>query len=78
MKILLQNTHSKLYFCLLDIWTDNCSAAFDFRNSEQALEFVRKRNMKDVQLVVAFADPQWDEIVPLPMVVARLTPRAVA
>jgi hypothetical protein len=77
MKILVQNIHSKFYFCLLDIWTENSRAAFDFRNSEQALEFVRKRNMKDVQLVVKFEDPQWDEIVPLPLFVAMLGARAV-
>ena len=76
MKILLQNIHSKLFFCMLDIWTDNSRAAFDFRHSEQALEFVRKRNIKDVQLVVKFEDPQWDEIVPLPIVIATLTTRA--
>ena len=73
MKILLQNIHSKLYFCHLDVWTEHPLAAFNFRHSDQALEYVRRRNLKDVQLVVKFEDPQWDEIVPLPIVVARLS-----
>ena len=75
MKILLQNVHSKLFFCLLDVWTEHPQAAFDFRHSEQALEYVRKRNMKDVQLVVKFEDPQWDEVLPVPLMVARVAPR---
>ena len=73
MKILLQNVHSKLYFCALDVWTEHPLAAFNFRHSEQALDYVRKRNLKNVQLVVKFEDPQWDEIVPLPVIVARLS-----
>jgi hypothetical protein len=76
MKILLQNVHSKLYFCLLDIWTEHPRAAFDFHHSHQALEYVRKRNLKDVQLVVKFEDPQWDEVLPVPLMVARLSSRA--
>jgi hypothetical protein len=78
MKILLQNVHSKLYFCLLDIWTDNTQAAFDFRHSDQALDYVRKRNLKDVQMVVKFEDAQWDEVVRLPMVVATFAARVHA
>ena len=78
MKILLQNVHSKLYFCLLDVWTENANAGFDFRHSEQAFEFVRKRNMRGVQLVVKFDDPQWDEVLPLPLVVASFGPRMAA
>ena len=72
MKILLQNTQSKLYFCLLDLWTANPQVAYNFRRSQQALEFVRNQNLRDVQLVVKFEDPQWDEIIPMPMVVATL------
>jgi hypothetical protein len=78
MKILLQNVHTKLYYCLLDIWTPHAVAAFNFRHSIQALEFVRKQKLRDVQLVVKFEDSQWDEIVPLPMIVATLSPQVRA
>lgn len=73
MKILLQNIHSKLYFSLLDLWTANPRAAYNFRHSKQALDYVRRQNLKDVQLVVKFDDAQWDEIIPLPLLVATLS-----
>jgi hypothetical protein len=73
MKILLQNVHTKLYYCLLDAWTGDAVAAFNFRQSIQALDFVRKQNLRDVQLVIKFDDAQWDEIVPLPIIVATLS-----
>jgi hypothetical protein len=75
MRILLQNVQTKLYFCLLGTWTANPHAAHNFRHSEQALEYVHKQGLTDVQLVVKFEDPQWDEIVPLPVLVATLTQR---
>ena len=73
MRILLQNPRTKLYFCLLDMWTANPKAAFDFRHSRRALDFVNKEGLKEVQLVVNFDDPQWDEVVPLPVLVATLS-----
>ena len=75
MKILLQNVQTKLYYCLLDIWTANPVAAFNFRHTVEALAFVRTQNLRDVQLVVKFQDAQWDEIVPLPLIVAPISPR---
>jgi hypothetical protein len=78
MKILLQNVHSKLYYCPRDIWSANPVAAFNFRQSIQALDFVRKQNLRDVQLVIKFEDAQWDEIVPLPIMVATLSARRAA
>ena len=75
MRILLQDVQSKRYFCLLDIWTANPQAAYNFRHSQQALDFVRKQNLKEVQLVVKFDDAQWDEVIPLPVLVATLSPQ---
>jgi len=49
-------------------------AGFDFRHSRQALDFVYKHKLHDVQLVVKFQDPDWDEVVPLPVLIAKLTP----
>jgi len=75
MRILLQNTRTKLYFSMLDMWTASARAAFDFRHSRRALDYVNKEGLKEVQLVVNFDDPQWDEVVPLPVVVATLSPQ---
>jgi len=44
-----------------------------FATPKQALDYVRKQNLKDVQLVVKFDDAQWDEIIPLPLLVASLS-----
>ncbi len=76
MRIVLQHVLTKLYFCLGDKWTANPHTAFDFRHSRRAIEYVREQGMKDVQLVVKFEDRQWDEVVPLAMLVATLTPVA--
>jgi hypothetical protein len=76
MRILLQNPNNKLFVCRKDNWTPSAHLAHDFRHSQQALDFVRTQKLKDVQLVVKFDDAQWDEIVPLPLVVATLSERA--
>jgi len=78
MRILLQNPETKLYICPKENWTPSAHLAHDFHHSQKALDFVRRQNLKDVQLVVRFEDSQWDEIVPLPLVVAALAPRVSA
>ena len=78
MRILLQNPQNKLFVSRNDNWTPSAHLAYDFRHSQQALDFVRTQNLKEVQLVVKFDDSQWDEIVPLPLMVATLTARATA
>jgi hypothetical protein len=74
MKILLQNVQTRRYFNLLGLWTANPNFAYNFRHSHSALDFVRKNEITDVQLVVTFADSQSDEIVPLPFRAAALSP----
>ena len=78
MRILIQHISSKLYYCPGDVWTANPYHGFDFRHSRRAIEYVREQGLKEVQLVVKFEDPQWDEIVPLPMLVATLAPQTAA
>ena len=78
MRILLQSPKTKLFVCHKEKWTPSAHLAHDFQHSQRALDFVRRQNLKDVQLVVKFEDPQWDEIVPLPLVVATLAHRAAA
>ena len=76
MRILLQNPTNKLFVSRKDHWTPSAHLAFDFRHSQQALDFARTEKLRNVQLVVKFEDSQWDEVVPLPMVVATLSQRA--
>jgi len=73
MKILLQDAQTKLYFSSRGIWTENENLAYHFRNSDHALDFARSHRLGDIQFVVKFEDPQWYQIVPLPLLVATLT-----
>ena len=73
MKMLLQNTRNKRYFCLPGGWSEDPEAAFDFQHSRRALEFVRKQDLKEVHLVAKFEHPHWEQIVPMPMLVATLS-----
>jgi len=72
MRILLQQFRTKLYFCRPEVWSAHPDAAFDFGHSRKALEFVREHQLSDVQLVVRFEDPRWDEVLPMPLVIATL------
>ena len=75
MKILLQNVQTKLYFTREGVWTANANTAHDFGHSNQALDFARKSQLTAVQVVVKFEGTLWDEIVPLPLQVATLSPQ---
>src|SRR5712671_2195942 len=75
MKILLQSVQTKLYFSFQGVWTENSKNAYHFRHSDQAIDFARNNKLADVQFVVKFEDPQWHEIVPLPLLVATLSPQ---
>jgi len=77
MKVLLQNVETKFYYGVLGVWTPNPSLAYHFRHPDQALEFARKNKIADVQFMVRFDDPQWQEIVPTPLFVASLPPRQI-
>jgi len=78
MRILLQDVNTKLYFTLLGIWTVTPDQAHDFRHSDYAFEFARKHELRNVQLVVKFVDSGWEQIVPMPLRVGRLSARLTA
>ena len=73
MRILLQHTDTKLYFSLIHHWTANPRLAFNFKGSAHALDFARKNNLGNVQLVVKFEESGWEDIVPHTMHVASLS-----
>jgi len=70
MKILLQNTHSQLFFRYGSVWTSSPEAAFDFRTPQAVFEHVQRERLGDVQLVVRLENPERYEIVPLEPVAA--------
>jgi hypothetical protein len=72
MRILLQQLQTKRYFCRPELWSSRAEAAFDFGHSQKALEYIRKHQLNDVQLVVRFDDPRWDEVFPMPVLIATL------
>jgi hypothetical protein len=73
MRILLQNSRTKLYFSLLGVWTANPNLAYDFRHSARALDFARANELPDVQLVVKFEDSKWDDVIRVPLQIATLS-----
>jgi hypothetical protein len=78
MKILLQHQRNKLYFRRMGVWTSNPHAAFDFEHSERAIAFALAHDLKDVQLVLKFADAQCDQVVPMPERLPASEPQAAA
>ena len=75
MRILLQDTRTRRYYCLLDLWTEEIRAAFDFRHTGRALEFAHRSGLRDIQLVIKFEDSQWDETFPVPVAVQTVAPQ---
>jgi hypothetical protein len=65
MKTLLQDVRSGVYFQGLENWTPQAEEAFDFKNTERAIRFVRDAGLKDVELVFAFPDPRYNIHVPV-------------
>lgn len=61
MKVLLQDTQTKNYYCLLDLWTANVRVAFNFRHSTTALEFAHRNDLTGVRVVVHFDDAQMEQ-----------------
>ena len=70
MKILLQHARTRLYFRGMGDWTASPHEAFDFQHSQRAIEFARQNSLGGVQIAVKFIDSQFDEVFPLPGVVA--------
>jgi hypothetical protein len=65
MRILLQDTTSQLFFRGGHFWTDCPEDAFDFCTLESLFDFVERRCLSNVQVVVSCDEPGRYEIVPL-------------
>ena len=74
MKILLQNTLTKLYFRYGGAWTSDPDSAFDFHEPQEVLKFVRISALKDVHMVLKSTSPKFLEVVDLAKLEATLGP----
>ncbi|HZR19619.1 MAG TPA: hypothetical protein VFE51_20205 [Verrucomicrobiae bacterium] len=70
MKILLRNTRTGLFYAGPDRWTQNDPEAFDFEQTDLALDAVREARLRSVEVLVKFEDPAFE--IPLTIVDAGL------
>ncbi len=66
MKIVLQHRTTRLYLAPDDRWTAHPDEARDFGTSLKALDFVRRLEMNEMEIVLKFADPKYDIILHTP------------
>ena len=66
MKILLRNTQTGLFYAGPDQWTKNHPEAFDFEQTDLALDAVRDAKLQGIELLVKFEDPCFE--IPLKIV----------
>ena len=66
MKILLRNIQTGLFYVGPDRWTQFDPEAFDFEQTDLALDAVRDRNLKSIEVLVKFEDPAFE--IPLTIV----------
>lgn len=57
MKILLRSTQTGLFYAGPDQWTKNDPEAFDFEQTDLALDAVRDAKLKGIEVLVKFEDP---------------------
>ncbi len=55
MKVLIQNPENRLYFEALDQWSPDVGNAFDFGNSENAIEFCASHGIAPVHVVLQWS-----------------------
>ncbi len=66
MKILLRSTQTGLFYAGPDHWTGNGPEAFDFQQTDLALDTVRDSKLKGIELLMKFEDPEFE--IPLTIV----------
>ena len=66
MKILLRNTQTGLFYVGPDRWTKFDPEAFDFEQTDLALDAVRNAKLKSIEVLVKFEDPAFE--IPLTIV----------
>jgi len=66
MKILLRDTQTGLFYVGPDRWTRNDPEAFDFEQTDLALDAVREAKLRSIEVLVKFDDPSFE--IPLTIV----------
>lgn len=66
MKILLRNTQTGLFYVGPDQWTKYDPEAFNFEQTDLALDAVREGKLKGIEVLVKFEDPAFE--IPLSIV----------
>jgi len=54
MKVLLRDTHTRLFYAGPDQWTQSHSEATDFKSPDVALDLVKDTKLKTIEVVVQF------------------------
>jgi hypothetical protein len=68
MKILLRNTQTGLFYVGPDQWTKHDPEAFDFEQTDLALDAVRDAKLKSIEVLMKFENPAYE--IPLTIVEA--------
>ena len=66
MKILLRNTQTGLFYAAPNRWTKNDPEAFDFEETNLALDAVRNAKLQSIEVLMKFEDPAFE--IPLKVV----------
>jgi hypothetical protein len=66
MKVIIQNKITQSYLKSLQEWTSTLEEAKNFGYIERATQFVRRKNLRGVQLAVPL--PDTDEVLVFPVV----------
>ena len=66
MKILLRNTQTGLFYVGPGQWTQHHPEAFDFEQTDLALDAVRDGKLKSIEVLMKFEDPSFE--IPLKVV----------
>lgn len=65
MRILLQQKETGFYFRDVGSWVRDTSEAMDFVSSSAAIDFCVTNKLADMQLVLKFADQNYDIVLPV-------------
>jgi hypothetical protein len=65
MNVLLQQVKSELYLKLPDDWVPNVAEGYNFSTSQRAIHYARQHRLSGVQVVVAFIDHAFVDMVAL-------------
>jgi hypothetical protein len=72
MRTLLRNVPTGLYVRSADQWTGDAGEAFDFKTMSQAIRFVEKEGLRQMEL--AFVSPDFCRFTEVPLELLRWGP----